>query len=164
MLFLWQLWLISTWHFTCYGKYVTIASCTYKEKASPRLSYQKYPFIAKNNLIFISRYTKVTGDVLLSSGVVAYLGPFTVDFRNVSPWFFCSFICLCRYPKKVVEDFILALFSGLLTRARYYSTNQISLFRACIFSVQKTVDKKPERLRVRYQIKLRYIRTSFNIL
>ena len=31
-----------------------------------------------------SRYFKVTGDVLLSSGVVAYLGPFTVDFRNVS--------------------------------------------------------------------------------
>ncbi|XP_020912414.1 dynein heavy chain 3, axonemal [Exaiptasia diaphana] len=30
------------------------------------------------------KYTKVTGDVLLSSGVVAYLGPFTVDFRNVS--------------------------------------------------------------------------------
>ena len=32
----------------------------------------------------MSRYTKVTGDVLLSSGVVAYLGTFTVDFRNVS--------------------------------------------------------------------------------
>ncbi|KAK3717325.1 hypothetical protein QZH41_011557, partial [Actinostola sp. cb2023] len=28
------------------------------------------------------KYTKVTGDVLLSSGVVAYLGPFTVAFRN----------------------------------------------------------------------------------
>ncbi|XP_031567893.1 dynein heavy chain 3, axonemal-like [Actinia tenebrosa] len=28
------------------------------------------------------KYLKVTGDVLLSSGVVAYLGPFTVDFRN----------------------------------------------------------------------------------
>ena len=27
---------------------------------------------------------RITGDVLLSSGVVAYLGPFTVDFRNVS--------------------------------------------------------------------------------
>ena len=30
------------------------------------------------------RYDRITGDVLLSSGVVAYLGPFTVDFRNVS--------------------------------------------------------------------------------
>ena len=30
------------------------------------------------------KYDRITGDVLLSSGVVAYLGPFTVDFRNVS--------------------------------------------------------------------------------
>lgn len=30
------------------------------------------------------RYDRITGDVLLSSGVVAYLGPFAVDFRNVS--------------------------------------------------------------------------------
>lgn len=28
-------------------------------------------------------YFKITGDVLLSSGAVAYLGPFTVDYRNV---------------------------------------------------------------------------------
>ena len=30
------------------------------------------------------KYDRITGDVLLSSGVVAYLGPFTVGFRNVS--------------------------------------------------------------------------------
>ena len=35
------------------------------------------------------KYDRVTGDVLLSSGVVAYLGPFTVDFRNVS-----QFLCV----------------------------------------------------------------------
>jgi dynein heavy chain len=35
------------------------------------------------------QYTNITGDVLLSSGVVAYLGAFTVDFRNVS---YCSFL------------------------------------------------------------------------
>ena len=29
-------------------------------------------------------YINITGDVLLSAGVVAYLGAFTVDFRNVS--------------------------------------------------------------------------------
>ena len=29
-------------------------------------------------------YTNIVGDVLLSGGVVAYLGPFTVDFRLVS--------------------------------------------------------------------------------
>lgn len=29
-------------------------------------------------------YTNITGDVLLSAGVVAYLGAFTVDFRQVS--------------------------------------------------------------------------------
>ena len=31
------------------------------------------------------RYDRITGDVLLSSGVVAYLGPFTVDLDTVSP-------------------------------------------------------------------------------
>ena len=29
------------------------------------------------------QFVNITGDVLLSSGVVAYLGAFTVDFRNV---------------------------------------------------------------------------------
>lgn len=29
-------------------------------------------------------YENITGDVLLSSGVVAYLGAFTVDYRQVS--------------------------------------------------------------------------------
>lgn len=29
-------------------------------------------------------FYQITGDVLLSSGAVAYLGPFTVDYRNVS--------------------------------------------------------------------------------
>ena len=31
-----------------------------------------------------SKYTNITGDVLLASAVVAYLGPFTVDFRQVN--------------------------------------------------------------------------------
>lgn len=30
------------------------------------------------------RYINITGDVLLSSAVVAYMGAFTVDFRTVS--------------------------------------------------------------------------------
>ena len=30
------------------------------------------------------KYINITGDVLLSAAVVAYLGAFTVDFRNVS--------------------------------------------------------------------------------
>ncbi len=30
------------------------------------------------------RYIKITGDVLISSGLVAYLGAFTVDYRQVS--------------------------------------------------------------------------------
>ena len=29
-------------------------------------------------------YVNITGDVLLGAGVVAYLGAFTVDFRQVS--------------------------------------------------------------------------------
>ncbi len=32
-------------------------------------------------------YFKITGDVLISSGVVAYLGPFTVSYRNVYIYF-----------------------------------------------------------------------------
>ena len=30
------------------------------------------------------RYDNIMGDVLLSAGVVAYMGPFTVDYRQVS--------------------------------------------------------------------------------
>ncbi len=30
------------------------------------------------------KYINITGDVLMSAGVVAYLGAFTVDFRQVS--------------------------------------------------------------------------------
>lgn len=44
------------------------------------------------------RYDRVTGDVLLSSGVVAYLGPFTVDFRNVSCLFYVGFITFTLRP------------------------------------------------------------------
>eukprot|EP00794_Sanderia_malayensis_P008808 gene8808-9750_t len=42
------------------------------------------------------RYVKLTGDVLLSSGVVAYLGAFTVDFRHecVKDW-----VTLCNEEK-----------------------------------------------------------------
>lgn len=29
-------------------------------------------------------YNNIVGDVLLSGGIVAYLGPFTVEFRQVS--------------------------------------------------------------------------------
>lgn len=39
-------------------------------------------------MIFFFRYINITGDVLLSAGVVAYLGAFTVDFRQecVEQW------------------------------------------------------------------------------
>ena len=38
--------------------------------------------------VCVCRYTNVIGDVLVSSGVVAYLGAFTVDFRTecVKEW------------------------------------------------------------------------------
>lgn len=39
-------------------------------------------------------YVRLTGDVLLSSGIVAYLGAFTVDYRNV------SFTKKCFFGKK----------------------------------------------------------------
>ena len=39
------------------------------------------------------RYHNITGDVLLSSGVVAYLGSFTVDFRQECVQEWCD-ICL----------------------------------------------------------------------
>ena len=38
----------------------------------------------------VFRYLNITGDVLLSAGVVAYLGAFTVDFRNVSQNCICA--------------------------------------------------------------------------
>ena len=31
-------------------------------------------------------YNNIVGDVLLSGGIVAYLGPFTVEFRQVTLW------------------------------------------------------------------------------
>ena len=42
-------------------------------------------------------YINITGDVLLSAGVVAYLGAFTVDFRNVSGCPFDVFYILLRF-------------------------------------------------------------------
>lgn len=50
------------------------------------------------------RYDRITGDVLLSSGVVAYLGPFTVDFRNVS-WtkLFTLSKPTCRLHRKAIQ-------------------------------------------------------------
>ena len=40
----------------------------------------------------------MTGDVLLSSGVVAYLGAFTVDYRNVGTLLFgaCCAVHACH--------------------------------------------------------------------
>lgn len=35
-------------------------------------------------------YIKITGDVLLSAGVVAYLGAFTVNYRNVTTHYLFS--------------------------------------------------------------------------
>lgn len=51
------------------------------------------------------QYTNVTGDVLLSSGVVAYLGAFTVDFRNVS----CSYFILNK-ASEMTELYYLVFF------------------------------------------------------
>lgn len=38
----------------------------------------------ENTRVLGELYINVLGDVLLSSGIVAYLGAFTVDFRQVS--------------------------------------------------------------------------------
>ena len=43
------------------------------------------------------RYTRVTGDILLSSGVVAYLGAFTVTYRQrcIEEWMqLCRKVCV----------------------------------------------------------------------
>ena len=48
------------------------------------------------------QYDNLTGDILCSSGVVAYLGAFTSAFRQVSQLVTvcsgasCSMLCLCR--------------------------------------------------------------------
>ena len=41
-----------------------------------------------------NKYINILGDVLLSSGVVAYLGAFTVDYRQAG--FLCVALCVCR--------------------------------------------------------------------
>jgi dynein heavy chain len=38
----------------------------------------------ENAKVLGETYVRITGDVLLSAGFVAYLGPFTVNYRNVS--------------------------------------------------------------------------------
>jgi dynein heavy chain len=38
----------------------------------------------ENAKLLGEQYVRITGDVLISAGFVAYLGPFTVSYRNVS--------------------------------------------------------------------------------
>lgn len=47
-----------------------------------------FEMIWRIDILLLCRYTNVIGDVLVSSGVVAYLGAFTVDFRTecVKEW------------------------------------------------------------------------------
>jgi dynein heavy chain, axonemal len=55
------------------------------------------------------RYIKITGDVLLSSGVVAYLGAFTINYRNV---IILANMCK-RYTatiRKIILEFYLFLY------------------------------------------------------
>ena len=66
-----------------------------------------------------SRYSKVTGDVLLSSAVVAYLGPFTVDFRNVRRERLDQSISpIARFPG-------LSYFIGIVCANEIMQTNKI---------------------------------------
>jgi dynein heavy chain len=41
----------------------------------------------ENAKVLGETYVRITGDVLLSAGFVAYLGPFTVNYRNVRVFF-----------------------------------------------------------------------------
>ena len=55
-------------------------SCqSFRRKVNEYTSLCPFKFYSLN-----FRYLNITGDVLLSAGVVAYLGAFTVEFRNVS--------------------------------------------------------------------------------
>jgi len=45
------------------------------------------------------KYINITGDVLLSSAVVAYLGAFTVDFRQVR--LMHHLLCTCRINEQI---------------------------------------------------------------
>ena len=48
----------------------------------------------ENAIVLGEKYINITGDVLLSSAIVAYLGAFTVDFRVVSLFSLRS-LCNC---------------------------------------------------------------------
>ena len=53
-------------------------------------------------------YVKITGDVLLGAGVVAYLGAFTVNYRNVNKIFILNlYFTLNVYFFKKLENKIL---------------------------------------------------------
>ena len=63
----------------------------------------------------LCRYINVTGDVLLSSGVVAYLGAFTVDYRNVRLIVWC-FVKLCPHVVAMCLYILCICMSVLLCR------------------------------------------------
>lgn len=67
-------------------------------------------------LVLGDRYDRVTGDVLLSSGVVAYLGPFTVDFRNVRSILFYALVELSATWFR----FLLYRFERLLASSQHF--------------------------------------------
>lgn len=45
-------------------------------------------FHQKQNYFFFSRYQRLTGDIIIASGVIAYLGPFTTPYRikQIESW------------------------------------------------------------------------------
>ena len=56
------------------------------------------------------KYIKIVGDVLISSGVVAYLGAFTVDFRQVCPQYFLFVLFFNSSLICVILLFVLGCF------------------------------------------------------
>jgi len=64
-----------------------------------------------------NRYINITGDVLISSGVVAYLGAFTVDFRQDATQEWHEICCKQKIPCSKVFSVNATLGEPVKTRA-----------------------------------------------
>ena len=82
-------------------------------------------------------YKRLTGDVLLSSGVVAYLGAFTVDFRNdcIAEW-----VKICQREKITCsENFSLNHTLGEPVKIRDWQIAGQTLIRKKFFNLDENL-------------------------
>lgn len=88
-------------------------------------------------------YNNVTGDILVSSGIVAYLGPYTSTYRQeiVNDW-----VKKCREAQLTCsENFSLRTMLGNPVKIRFLHENSTLIhLQLCAFSVLNHVSDKSE--------------------